>query len=88
MENDIISPQPQSDLSPEISSVVSNIFLKQEQNITEKDICDLSKKLVEQVHDNTNQQDKPKSWWQSVKSAFNRGKPEGNGGIKGFFKGC
>ena len=34
------------------------------------------------------QEEKNKSWWQSVKSAFNRGKAEGNGGVKGFFKGC
>lgn len=86
MDNDIISPQLQSDLPQEVSSFVSNIFSKQK--ITEQDICNLSKKLVKQVHDNTNQQDKPKSWWQSVKSAFNRGKTEGKGGIKGFFKGC
>ena len=33
-------------------------------------------------------EEKNKSWWQSVKDAFNRGKAEGNGGVKGFFKGC
>ena len=86
MDNDIISPQLQSYLPQEVISFVSNIFSKQK--ITKQDICDLSKNLVKQVHDNTEQQDKPKSWWQSVKSAFNRGKTEGKGGIKGFFKGC
>ena len=34
------------------------------------------------------EKEKNKSWWQSVKDAFNRGKAEGKGGIKGFFKGC
>ena len=34
------------------------------------------------------EKEKNKSWWQSVKDAFNRGKTEGHGGVKGFFKGC
>ena len=34
------------------------------------------------------QEEKNKSWWQSVKDAFNRGKTEGHGVVTGFFKGC
>lgn len=86
MNNDIITQQQQNEIPPAMLSFV----VAQKSNENNNTLDDITAQFVKDIEaQNKNEnKDKPKSWWQSVKSAFNRGKTEGNGGIKGFFKGC
>ena len=86
MNNDIITQQQQN----EIQSAMLSFVVELKSNTNSNTLDDITAQFVKDIEtQNKNEnRDKPKSWWQSIKSAFNRGKIEGNGGIKGFFKGC
>ena len=86
MNNDIITQQQQN----EIQSAMLSFVVELKSNTNSNTLDDITAQFVKDIEtQNKNEnRDKPKSWWQSVKSAFNRGKTEGKGGIKGFFKGC
>ena len=90
MNSEIIAPQLADGMPEAATTFVANLFPDKAvgDNINDMDIDALSGQIIRDIEKKTNNKDKPKSWWQSVKSAFNRGKTEGKGGIKGFFKGC
>ena len=86
MNNDIITQQQQNEIPPAMLSFV----VAQKSNENNNTLDGITAPFIQELEarNKNDSRDKPKSWWQSVKSAFNRGNTEGKGGIKGFFKGC
>ena len=86
MNDDIIMPAQVNNVPPDMHDFV----FQPENNENNKTLDGITAQFVKNIEtQNKNEErDKPKSWWQSVKSAFNRGKTEGKNGFKGFFKGC
>ncbi|MBQ7552703.1 MAG: hypothetical protein IJT15_04655 [Rickettsiales bacterium] len=86
MNDDIIIQTQINKVQAEMGDFVFQL----ENNENNKTLDNITAQFVKDIEtQNKNEnRDKPKSWWQSVKSAFNRGKTEGKNGFKGFFKGC